>query len=60
MSEYNLIEKKYPLHLHGIFDSLERAERHLKELIPVYVAKSYFMDKTLRPEDFIIVPAKGR
>ena len=59
MSEYHLIEKKHPLHLHGIFDDLASAERHLKEMIPMYVAKSYFMDKTLRPEDFIIVPAKG-
>lgn len=60
MSEYRLIEKKHPLHLHGIFDDLASAERHLKETIPEYVRKGYFMDKTLRPDDFIIVPAKGR
>ena len=57
---YHLIEKQNPLALHGIFDSLERAERHLAETIPVYVARGYFIDKTLTPESFAIVPAPAR
>jgi hypothetical protein len=52
--QYGIYEKDKQLSLHGIFDSLERAEYHLKEVIPVYVAKSYFMDKTLTKDSFEI------
>lgn len=55
MSKYVLVEKKNRLAVHGLFDSLDRAQRHLKETIPVYVAKGYFMDKTLKATDFEIV-----
>lgn len=51
---FHIVEKKNPLALHGIFDSRERAERHLREVIPEYVAKSYFTDKTLTAESFMI------
>lgn len=52
---FHIVEKNNPLALHGIFHSRERAERHLREVIPEYVAKSYFMDKTLTADSFIIV-----
>lgn len=52
---YKIVEKKNHLAVHGLFDSKERAERHLKEVIPVYVAKSYFMDKTLIADSFEII-----
>lgn len=57
MTTYRLIEKDNPNALHGIFDTLERAQRHLSETIPVYVAKGYFMDKTLTPDSFTIEPS---
>ncbi len=55
--QYKIVEKKNPLALHGLFDSRERAERHLKETIPGYVAKGYFMDKTLTADCFEIAEA---
>lgn len=50
-----LVEKKNHLHVHAIFDSMQRAERHLAETIPIYCARGFFMDKTLTPNDFEIV-----
>lgn len=52
---YALVERDNPLALHGIFDTLASAERHLAETIPVYVARGYFMDKTLTQDSFMIV-----
>ena len=53
--KYAMIEKHNHLAIHGIFDSMERAERHLRETIPEYVRKSYFMDKSLKADSFEIV-----
>ena len=53
--EYAIVEQNNRLAVHGLFDSLDRAERHLRETIPLYVARSYFMDKTLTKDDFVIV-----
>lgn len=50
--DYKLVEKKNHLAVHGLFMSRESAEKHLKEVIPEYCRKGYFMDKTLKPEDF--------
>lgn len=37
-----------------------RAERHLNQVVPEHVRKSYFMDKSLIASDFeIIAKAKG-
>lgn len=52
---FAIVEKDNPLALHGLFDNCERAEMHLRETIPVYVARSYFMDKTLTADSFVIV-----
>ena len=52
---FKIVEKKNHLAVHGIFDSRERAEHHLTKVIPHYVARSYFMDKTLRADDFEVV-----
>jgi hypothetical protein len=46
------------LALHAIFDSRDSAERHLRDVIPDYCARGLFMDKTLRPESFEIIPGK--
>lgn len=53
-----LVEKKNHLHVHAIFDSMQRAERHLAETIPMCCARGYFMDKTLQPDDFEIIEGK--
>lgn len=55
MSKIVIVEKKNHLAVHGHFSTRESAERHLRETIPEYVKKGYFMDKTLIPEDFEII-----
>lgn len=55
---YKIVEKSNQLAVHGLFDSLERAERHIKETIPVYVSRGYFMDKTLTADSFTIKKGK--
>lgn len=52
---FKIIEKKNPLAVHGLFDSRERAERHLTDVIPDYVRRGYFMDKTLTADSFEVV-----
>ncbi len=54
-TEFKLVEKKNHLACHGIFDSLRSVEIHLKETIPGYVAKGYFLDKTLTADSFEII-----
>lgn len=56
---YKLVERRNHLAVHGYFDSLERAEWHLQHNVPQYVARGYFMDKTLTADDFIILPRKA-
>ena len=55
---FKLVEKKDHLAVHALFDSHDRAERHLKEIIPLYVARGYYMDKTLTADDFEIIIAE--
>ena len=55
---FKIVERRDRLAVHGIFDSRERAERHLRETIPEYCRRGYFMDKTLTPFDFEIQPRK--
>ena len=50
-----IVEKNNELAVHGIFDSMERAEKHLKETIPVYVERGYYMDETLTKDSFKII-----
>ena len=52
---FKIVEKKNHNAVHGLFDYRERAEKHLTETIPQYVGKSYFMDKTLTADDFMIL-----
>ena len=56
---YWIVEKENRLAVHGHFDSLERAQRHLALKIPDYVNRGFFMDKTLRPSDFEIVNSRN-
>ena len=52
---YKIVEKQNPLAVHGLFDSLERAQWHLAIIIPEYVSRGYFMDKTLTPDCFEVI-----
>ena len=52
---FKIVEIDNPLAVHGIFDRLDRAERHLREVIPTYVERGYFMDKSLTAASFRIV-----
>ena len=47
-----IVEKRNHNAVHALFDSPDRADRHLREIIPLYVARGYFMDKTLTADDF--------
>lgn len=53
--KYALVEKLNPKAIHGIFESLDRAERHLRDTVPEYVRKGYFVDKSLTADSFEIV-----
>jgi len=52
---FKIVEKRNVKAVHAIFNSRAKAERHLRVLIPVYVKRGYFDDKTLTPSDFTIV-----
>lgn len=60
MRQYYITERNNPLAIHAIFNDLEGAERYLRETIPVHVARGYFMDKTLRAEDFVIAATASK
>ena len=49
-----VIEKNNCLAVHGIFDTLERAQLWIATKAPEYVRKGYFMDKTLTADSFTI------
>lgn len=53
--KYKIVEKKNPLAVHALFDTLQRAERHLNEVMPEYVKRGFFMDKTLTENCFEIM-----
>lgn len=54
--KYKLVEKMEHEAVHGIFESLSSAQKHLAETIPDYCRRGFFVDKTLRPESFEIIP----
>ena len=55
MKQIKLVEKDNHLAVHALFDSMERAKRHLELIIPDYCKRGFFMDKTLTPDSFIII-----
>jgi hypothetical protein len=55
---FKLVERRNHLAVHGIFDSLERAERHLRVIVPLYLAQGYFTDKTLVADSFEIIQGR--
>lgn len=52
--KYIMTEKKNPLAIHGIFHSKESGEKFLREVVPYYVRRGFYMDKTLTENDFEI------
>jgi hypothetical protein len=55
--KYALVEKKDHLAVHGIFESLDSANKHLEKTIPEYIKRNYFINKELKtPADFDIIP----
>jgi hypothetical protein len=52
--KYIIIEKANPLRVHCICHTRERAQHWLDVKAPEYVAKGYFMDKTLTADSFTI------
>ncbi len=54
---WHLVEKNNHLALHGVFDREEDAKRHLRDVVPEYVTKRYFMDKLLTADSFEIIEA---
>ena len=52
--KYTVIEKANPLATDAVCDTLERAQRWIDVKAPEYVAKGYFMDKTLTADSFTI------
>lgn len=53
--QYALVEKKNAHALHGIFSSKESAQKHLRDVIPDYVRRSFFTDKSLKANSFKII-----
>jgi len=52
---YKLVEKRNHRIVHALFDSKARAENHLKNVIPDYCRRGFFMDKSLTPDSFEII-----
>lgn len=53
--DWKIVEKKNRLACHGLFSSQKSAAKHLSDVIPDYVRRGYFMDKTLTAQDFEVV-----
>lgn len=54
MPRYVMREKANPLAVHGMFDTLASAERHLSETVPSYLARGFYADKSLTIHSFEI------
>jgi hypothetical protein len=55
---YKIVEKNNPLAVHCLCDTLESAHRWLAVNAVEYCEKGYFMNKSLTPDDFMIVSYK--
>jgi len=52
---FKIVEKANEKATHGIFDTEERAQNHLNNVIPSYCERGFFMDKTLTKDSFKII-----
>lgn len=55
---YAIVLKKDHNAVFALCDSKSGAEVYLSQTLPVYCARGYWMDKTLKPSDFEAVPVK--
>ncbi len=60
MTRFKIVEKKDHLAVHQLHSSRESAERSLREVIPEYVRRGYYMDKTLTADDFEIIEVEPK
>lgn len=52
--QFKVVEVENELAVHAIFDTLPRAERYMREVLPVYVERGLFTNKSLTVKDFKI------
>lgn len=55
MEKFALVEKANHLAVHGLFYSCNRAEQFLRDVVPEYCRKGFYMDKTLTPDSFEVI-----
>jgi hypothetical protein len=60
MIDWRIVEKANHLHLHALCSTRESAQRWIDVNAVEYCRRGYFMDKTLTPESFEILPPKGK
>lgn len=56
---FKVVEKQNHLAVHAICDSRASAERWIALNAREYCSKGFFMDKTLTPESFQVLPPSG-
>jgi len=55
---FAIVEKDNENAVHGLFYSKEKAEHHIENTIPGYVAKGYFTNKSLTADSFKVISHK--
>lgn len=55
MERFAIVEKRNHRAVHALFYTRERAEVFLREIVPTYVARGYYADKTLTAADFEVI-----
>ena len=58
MSRYKVVLKANQNFVMALFSEEQAAKRYLSTTLPNYISKSYLMDKTLKAEDFEVIPVK--
>lgn len=53
--QIKVVEKRDHHAVHAIFDYRHNAECYLRDVVPLYVARGFYMDRTLKAEDFEII-----
>ena len=53
--DFKIVEKNDHNAVHGLFTSRSSAQHHLDKVIPDYVRRGYFQDKTLTKDSFEIL-----
>lgn len=56
MPNFYVVEKANHLHVHAHCHSRDTGDYWIAHRAPEYCAKGYFMDKTLTPDSFEVIP----